>query len=567
MIRAAVLPLIEPQERDMDRPVPLAPIPTELCPVCPFLHSHYAEWQECIRLGGLLEQAALRETELLRCIAELEAKLRLREDQLFGTKADTLPAAPQPSPGGPETTAVPPADSLAPADATTPPSEPKPPRPAPRRRDYSHLPAKEEIIELPPDERLCPCCGQPFADFPGTEDSIVLEIEVKAHRRVIHRKRYRPTCSCEALPGIITAPAPAKLLPKSLLGISLWVSLLLDKFLFYRPTQRCLQDLKTHGLDLSASTINDGLQRLLPLFEPVHEALAEHCQQQDHWHADETRWMVFVIQEGKTGYRWYLWVFHARDVVVFFLASGRSSAVPEDHLGEVERGILNVDRYSAYKAMIAVKEGRITLAFCWAHVRRDFVDLARTRPDERVWAEEWVEEIKTLYRLNRARVEVLEERPAFEYRDQQVRQQIEAMGERLVEELESDRLGSKGRQLLESMGMHWDGLTVFVEHPEVPMDNNQAERDLRGPVVGRKNYYGSMAVWSGQLAAMMFSLFQTLALHNLNPRLWLQAYLEACAQAQGKAPENLDDFLPWKMSAEQKRLFQAVSPPKPANTS
>ena len=95
------------------------------------------------------------------------------------------------------------------------------------------------------------------------------------------------------------------------------------------------------------------------------------------------------------------------------------------------------------------------------------------------------------------------------------------------------------RKVLESLRDHWTGLTVFVEHPEVPMDNNTAERSERGPVVGRKNYYGSGAVWSGRLAAMLFSLFQTLALWGFNPRLWLTAYLTACAEAGGQAPADV----------------------------
>jgi transposase len=241
--------------------------------------------------------------------------------------------------------------------------------------------------------------------------------------------------------------------------------------------------------------------------------------------------------------------------------------VPEGHLGEVEGGILSVDRYSAYKAMAGVKEGKITLAFCWAHVRRDFVDLARTRPQERAWAEEWVEEIGTLYHLNDKRLEVLEQPEAFAQADGLLRQQLEAMGERLVEELDAEQIGPRGRELLESMGLHWDGLGVFLGHPEVPLDNNTAERSLRGPVVGRKNYYGSLAVWSGQLAAMLFSLFGTLALHNLNPRLWLTAYLEACAQAGGQAPPDLERFLPWNLSDEQKRLWQVGTPPTADNSS
>jgi hypothetical protein len=109
--------------------------------------------------------------------------------------------------------------------------------------------------------------------------------------------------------------------------------------------------------------------------------------------------------------------------------------------------------------------------------------------------------------------------------------------------------------VLESLGDHWTGLTVFVEHPEVPMDNNTAERSERGPVVGRKNDYGSGSVWSGQLAAMLFSLFQTLCLSGLNPRLWLTAYLSACAEAGGRAPANVDRFLPWNLTAEQRRAW------------
>jgi hypothetical protein len=114
--------------------------------------------------------------------------------------------------------------------------------------------------------------------------------------------------------------------------------------------------------------------------------------------------------------------------------------------------------------------------------------------------------------------------------------------------------------VLESLRNHWTGLTVFVDHPEVPMDNNTAERSERGPVVGRKNYYGSGAIWSGRLAAMLFSLFQTLALWGLNPRIWLTAYLTACAEAGGQAPANPEALLPWNLSEDQRRAWSLESP-------
>lgn len=80
------------------------------------------------------------------------------------------------------------------------------------------------------------------------------------------------------------------------------------------------------------------------------------------------------------------------------------------------------------------------------------------------------------------------------------------------------------------------------------MDNNSAERAIRNPVLGRKNYYGSGSIWSAELAAMMFSQLQTIELWQLNPRHWLQDYLTACAKLGGIAPADLTPFLPWSMS-------------------
>jgi transposase len=392
-----------------------------------------------------------------------------------------------------------------------------------------------------------------LAPFPGTEDSTVVEIDVPAYRRVIQRRRYRPRCTCPDNPGISAAPAPAKLIPKSMFGVSIWVELLLDKYLCYRPTDRLLAALHTHGLDLSQGSLTDGLQRLTPLFEPIYPKLGERSQTQPLGHADETRWLVFVTCEGQVGYRWYLWVFHAEAVVVFLLAMGRAHDVPEKHLGPAESGILVVDRYKAYQAIDKVKAGLIVLAFCWAHPRRDFLDVAKSWPQLEEWGLTWVARLGTLYQLNDKRVEVIDQPEAFAPTDQQVREQVKKRPEEAQSELADPQLHPAKQAVLESMGNHWTGLPVCVEHPQVPMDNNTAERAHRGPVVGRKNYYGSGSLWSGQLAALLFSLFQTLALWTINPRVWLMEYLQACARAGGQAPKDVTPFLPWTMPEQQRK--------------
>jgi transposase len=107
------------------------------------------------------------------------------------------------------------------------------------------------------------------------------------------------------------------------------------------------------------------------------------------------------------------------------------------------------------------------------------------------------------------------------------------------------------KKVLNSVKNHWNGLIVFKDRPEVPMDNNAAERAIRPAVIGRKNYFGSVTKWSALLTAILFSIFQTLELWQINPRTWLFAYLDACRKNNGQPPEKLIDFIPWEMSPEQ----------------
>jgi len=110
-----------------------------------------------------------------------------------------------------------------------------------------------------------------------------------------------------------------------------------------------------------------------------------------------------------------------------------------------------------------------------------------------------------------------------------------------------------------------DGIrTHWTYGPWQGAHNNTAERGLRHSVVGRKNYYGSSAVWSGELAAVMFTIFETVKRWNLNPHTWLIAYLHKCA-INGEMPESIDAFLPWNMTEQQKTLF--AKPPAGENLS
>jgi transposase len=430
------------------------------------------------------------------------------------------------------------------------------------RRDYSHLPVVEEFVALPDESLICPICGKPAAILSDTEDSELLEIDVRPHRRRIRRRRYRAVCNCDPARRTLVAPPSPKVIPKGNYGVSIWVLVLLDKYSSYRPTERLLGQLEQYDLDLPGGTINDGLQRIEPMLQPIYEALRQRNRQGDFHQADETRWLVFVILDGKKGYGWWLWVMLGVDTVVYLLDPSRGHEVPESHFGPDASGVLEVDRYSGYKAMAQVKSGLLVLAFCWAHVRRDFVGVGKSWTELTPWALEWLRRIRHVYHVNRERLQHSLDTAEFQEYDALLCGAVEAMRAEAVGELSDPKLRQPCRKVLESLQEHWTGLVRFVDDPRIPMDNNASERAGRGPAVARKNFYGSGSLWSGRLAAAMFSLLATLAHWKINPRLWLTWYLESCAAAGGKSPDDIQQFLPWNLSPER-RVALADQPASP----
>lgn len=428
------------------------------------------------------------------------------------------------------------------------------------RRDYSHLPVEEEFVPLPEESLACAICGKPATMMSSTEDSELLEIEVRAHRRRIRRRRYRAACDCDLSRRTLIAPPPPKLIPKGNYGISIWAHVLLDKYSSYRPTERLLGQLQQYDLDLPAGTINDGLRRIEPLMQPIYEALLSRNRQGEFHQADETRWLVFVLLDGKKGHGWWLWVVLGEDTVIYLLSPSRGHEVPEAHFGPEASGALEVDRYSGYKAMSQVKSGLMVLAFCWAHVRRDFVGVGKSWSELTPWALSWLRRIRQLYQINRERLRHPRGSAKFQEQDALLRRAVETMRAVAAGERSDAKLRQPCRKVLESLEEHWSGLIQFVDDPRIPMDNNASERAGRGPAVARKNFYGSGSLWSGRLAAAMFSLLATLAHWKLNPRRWLTWYLESCAAAGGKAPKDIEPFLPWNLSDERRMALGAPAP-------
>jgi transposase len=547
---------------------------TEIVPVHPFAQ----EWVTITKEEhiDLIQRASYWEAQHTRIKQELErareenrykdAKIKDLQKRLFGKKSEKQTSARSEKANQPTSTRK---------------RGQQPGSNGHGRTPRANLPVVPEVRDLPEEEKCCPRCGLPHAPKPGLDEtSEIIEIDVKAYKRRVHRPAYvrNPGCRCPDTPAVMTAPPPPRLIPRSPYGVSFWVEVLLNKFQYAQPTQRHLQDLRDRALAASPGTVAGGLRAIAPLFEPIMEGLYQQQMTETLFHNDETRWEVFVELEGKVGSRWYLWVTRSPSVIFFILDPSRSAAVPGAHFAGLQSGraIIVCDRYSAYKKLARLSD-IIRLAFCWAHLRRDFLDAACSFKALEPWALEWTQRIAELYRRNALRLEHWDVEKSLEQQSEAFWQHHRAVQKillaihqgatRLIGEQDDEAVPSlsqsarkRQRKVCQSLLEHWEGLTLFVDNPQVPLDNNLAENTIRGPVTGRKNYYGSGSLWSAELAASLFSILKTLVLWGINPRHWLMAYLNACAENAALAPEDLTPFLPWTMSAER-RAELARAPP------
>lgn len=497
------------------------------------------------------ERAKDREEKKDQRIAELEAEIRLWKQKFFGKKSE-----------GRKRT-----DSM-PKHPTGTPSEAKkgrghqPGTAGNSRRTYDELDVVDEVNDLSEDELLCSQCGLPAEHKGLSHTTEIVEIEVKGHKRRIVTPQYHKGCKCPTTSAMISAPPPDRVIKGNNLGVSVWTELLLSKFYLQQPLSRVLKHLTLHGLDLPVGTVTDGFRRIEPLFEPIMESIKNVSLQDKHWHADETRWSVFITIEGKIGHRWYLWVYRSEHCIYFQLEPSRATKVPLEFFPEDIAGILSVDRYSAYKCLVKSRKG-LTLSFCWAHARRDFIDAFKKWPELEEWTTSWLSEITELYTLNTLRISEQEGTEEWKSAEENLRKHVSSMEEKRDDELALQSSHSESIKVLESLKNHWEGLTVFLGNPHVPLDNNPAEQSVRGPAVGRKNYYGSGATWSARLAASLFSIFGSLDLNGISQQEWLRSYLSACAQAGGRPPDDLSPFTPWIQS----KKITTNQPSKPKNAS
>ena len=438
--------------------------------------------------GGDPEQLKLQ-------IADLEQQLAKRNKMLFGDKSEKRRR-----------------DK---ADKDKPAQTGHGPRPQPA------LPEVEQIHVLDEADRTCSACGGQLEAWDGQfeESDEINVVDVKYILKHHRRQKYR--CNCGAC--IETAPGPLKLFPGARYSVAFAISIAIAKYADHLPLERQVKMARRRGLDIDSQTLWDQIDALAKVLGPGYAALGNYVLSQPVIGADETTWRLMGGKGKKRGgdaKKWQVWTAAAPDAVYYQIEDSRSAQAAGNLLGDYA-GTIVCDDYAAYKAL-KKRGGRFRLAHCWAHVRRKFVEAEAEHPKE---CGEALDLIGELYEVERkSATGPPDERARLRAeRSRDITKRIEkwALG---VEALP----GSSLRKAIEYMGGMWDGgLLCFLDDPAVPIDNNGAERSLRGIVIGRKNHYGSRSRRGTEVAAILYSLIESAKLAGVGP----QTYLRAATQA------------------------------------
>jgi transposase len=411
---------------------------------------------------------------------------------------------------------------------------------------------RERVVIPAPTQ--CPCCGSARLSKLGESVTSTLE-EIPRRFKVIDTVREKFSCrDCEA---ITQPPAPFHATPRGYIGPQLLATILFDKFSQHQPLNRQSQRFKCEGIDLAVSTLADQVGAGAFAVRPIFELIEAYVLSADRLHGDDTK--IPILAKGKTD-AGRIWTYVRDDrpfggqgppAALFYASRDRRGEHPARHLQSFA-GILQVDAYSGFNALFDAgrKASPATPAFCWAHSRRGFYELADIAQNARRGrsataispiALEAVRRIDQLFEIER---EIHGLSPEERLR---VRQERSAP---LLSDLEAwlraecARL-SRSSNVIKPINYllnRWDGFTRFIHDGRICMTNNAAERALRGFALGRKSWLFAGSDRGAERAAIMATLIMTARLNNIDPKAWLA---DVFARIADIPQSRLHELLPW----------------------
>ncbi len=427
-------------------------------------------------------------------------------------------------------------------------------RKRPVRKPWPDDIERERIVIEPPT--TCTCCGGSRLSKLGEDVTETLE-EIPRRFKVIETVREKFTCrDCE---GISQAPAPFHATPRGFIGPHLLATILFDKFGMHSPLNRQSARFKCEGIDLSTSTLADQVGYATAALMPVFDLIEAHVFAAERLHGDDTTIPIQARDKCMTG---RIWTYVCDDrpfggtappAAIYYASSDRRGEHPQKHLARYG-GILQSDCYNGFEpiAVAATKEVPITFAFCHAHARRKFFELADIQKSARdrkrkgkpisPIALEAVKRFDALFEIER-QINGLSAGERLAVRQEKSKPLFDEMHEWLTKERATLSRSSEVTEPIDYMLKRWEGFALFLEDGRVCLTNNAAERALRGVALGRKNWTFAGSQRGADRAAVMLTAITTCRLNDVDPKAWLADVL---ARIADHPVTRLHELLPWE---------------------
>lgn len=413
----------------------------------------------------------------------------------------------------------------------------------PRRKNQQHpgrneLPAHleriEEIIACAVEQCRCGKCGAETRVI-GYEETEVLGIKPAVHFvRVI--KREKRACAACVSQGVVTAPAPERIAPKSIFADETIIEFIIRKYCdalpLYRQRAILLRDL---GIDVALTTINDAVLRVGELLIPLVDTMKRDLLSGGYIQADETHVDVQTPEKKGENHRAFFWQFSAPGKgVIFDFEMTRSKKVAKEFFKDYG-GILHTDGYVVYEKDIGTKD--LIHACCLAHARRGFVDAIKVQskaqaPDpclERVVA--LMDDLFAIDRQAREQKLSLDDRHAL--RQEHAPALLDELHKLMTE------MQASGAVLPQSVAgkainytlKRWVELTRFLDHPIVELSTNWTENSMRPVAIGRRNWLHLGSKEAGPKIAAIFSIVESCRKLGIQIRQYLSDVLPGLAES------------------------------------
>jgi transposase len=401
----------------------------------------------------------------------------------------------------------------------------------------AHL-RREEII-LPPAEDVTGL--QPV----GEEVTEIFEYKQgEAYVKKYIRYEYiKPSADGTQARRIIAALPNNIPIPKSYVGASLLSHLMASKYIDHLPVYRQLQMLSRQKVTLEGNTVNNWFKQGCNLIVPLFEAHERQVLSTKYLGVDETPIKVLDKTKKGTTHQGYYWVYYNTESrqVLFKYQTGRAAEWPKETLKNYQ-GYLQTDGYAAYNQFDEV-EGIIPLN-CWAHARRKFID-AQTFDNAK--ASEVLTQIQLLYAVEKYYAENNYTADEIKnYRQQHAVPVLKTLHQILQSQLANSLPKSPLGMALQYTLARWDKLNIYTHDGNLRIDNNLVENSLRPVAIGRKNYLFAGNHEAAGRSAMLYSLFATCKLYNVNPIEWLTYVFENINDHKINA---IEDLLPQNYAA------------------